>query len=217
MSSCETCKYFDYEEDDFPCGNCKGTVSEFDPRHSIRPNFYERIESDSGDDTECRIRDSGNRREFESGAVRDIQEGKGRCDLLPLGAVAKIYTRLGNTKVSDTLAYIRGYENTGSTGYLERALINFGREYYKDDFHSLFIEVSIHFEEGAKKYGVDNWKKGIPTNCYIDSALRHFFKYLRGDNDEPHGRAFVWNLLACIWTCDNKPELNVYKEAKSNE
>ena len=29
------------------------------------------------------IKDSGNRREFETGAVRDIQEGKGRCDLLP--------------------------------------------------------------------------------------------------------------------------------------
>lgn len=29
------------------------------------------------------ILDSGNRTEFESGAVRDIQEGKGRCDLLP--------------------------------------------------------------------------------------------------------------------------------------
>lgn len=30
------------------------------------------------------LKDSGARREFESGAVRDIQEGKGRCDLLPL-------------------------------------------------------------------------------------------------------------------------------------
>ena len=30
------------------------------------------------------IKDSGNRRAFESGAVRDMAEGKGRCDLLPL-------------------------------------------------------------------------------------------------------------------------------------
>ena len=30
------------------------------------------------------ILDSGERVEFESGAVRDIKEGKGRCDLLPL-------------------------------------------------------------------------------------------------------------------------------------
>lgn len=30
------------------------------------------------------IQDSGTRREFESGAVRDMAEGKGRCDLMPL-------------------------------------------------------------------------------------------------------------------------------------
>ena len=29
------------------------------------------------------ITDSGERRQFESGAVRDVAEGKGRCDLLP--------------------------------------------------------------------------------------------------------------------------------------
>ena len=41
------------------------------------------------------IQDSGKRREYESGAVRDIQEGKGRCDLMPLDVVAE-YMALGN-------------------------------------------------------------------------------------------------------------------------
>ena len=36
------------------------------------------------------LKDSGARREFASGAVRDIAEGKGRCDLLPLGVVARL-------------------------------------------------------------------------------------------------------------------------------
>ena len=36
------------------------------------------------------IKDSGNRRAFESGAVRDIQEGKGRCDLMPLRVAAMV-------------------------------------------------------------------------------------------------------------------------------
>ena len=36
------------------------------------------------------IVDSGARRQFESGAVRDIQEGKGRCDLLPLVEVSTL-------------------------------------------------------------------------------------------------------------------------------
>lgn len=36
------------------------------------------------------ILDSGNRREFASGAVRDIQEGKGRMDLLPWAAIMEV-------------------------------------------------------------------------------------------------------------------------------
>lgn len=34
--------------------------------------------------------DSGERREFETGAVRDIAEGKGRCDLLPAAALLRL-------------------------------------------------------------------------------------------------------------------------------
>lgn len=37
-----------------------------------------------------KINDSGKRREFESGAVRDIQEGKGRFDLLPPRALKRL-------------------------------------------------------------------------------------------------------------------------------
>lgn len=36
------------------------------------------------------IKDNGERREFETGAVRDIAEGKGRCDLLPLKVVGEM-------------------------------------------------------------------------------------------------------------------------------
>lgn len=36
------------------------------------------------------IKDSGTRREFETGAVRDIQEGKGRYDLLPWEAIHEL-------------------------------------------------------------------------------------------------------------------------------
>lgn len=36
------------------------------------------------------IPDSGLRTEFPSGAVRDISEGKGRCDLLPFGVIYKL-------------------------------------------------------------------------------------------------------------------------------
>ena len=36
------------------------------------------------------IKDSGNRRAFESGAVRDMSEGKGRMDLLPWAAIMEV-------------------------------------------------------------------------------------------------------------------------------
>ena len=76
----------------------------------------------------------------------------------------------------------------------------------------MMLEVSVHFEEGAKKYGDNNWRRGIPTHCYVDSAVRHYLKWIRDDNDEHHDRAFAWNILCCIWTCKNMPELNDYKK-----
>ena len=69
----------------------------------------------------------------------------------------------------------------------------------------MILEVAKHFEEGAKKYGESNWQKGIPVHCYIDSAIRHYLKWLRGDTDEPHDRAFCWNLMCCIWEVDYSP------------
>jgi hypothetical protein len=36
------------------------------------------------------IQDSGDRREFGTGAVRDMAEGKGRCDLLPACAIIRL-------------------------------------------------------------------------------------------------------------------------------
>ena len=145
-----------------------------------------------------KIKDSGARREFETGAVRDIQEGKGRCDLLPLDVVGAILS-------DETFFSINGFVKSGDVCFLHNILVN--NEVFDDD-PTMFLEVSKHFEEGCKKYGENNWRKGIPAHCYIDSAVRHYLKWLRGDDDEPHDRAFVWNIMCCIWTCDNKPELN---------
>lgn len=49
------------------------------------------------------IKDSGERRKFKTGAVRDITEGKGRCDLLPACSIlrlAKLY-EAGANKYDD--------------------------------------------------------------------------------------------------------------------
>lgn len=152
------------------------------------------------------ILDSGTRREFDSGAVRDIQEGKGRCDLMPLDVVAKILEG-SYEQAYLVIGCIYLYQKKGDPDFLEDALSHF--KPYADDY-TMLLEASKHFEEGAKKYGENNWQKGIPTHCYIDSAVRHYLKWLRGDDDEPHDRAFVWNLLCCIWTCKHMPEMDDY-------
>lgn len=165
------------------------------------------------------ILDSGNRREFETGAVRDIQEGKGRCDLLPFDIIADYYDsdsiKYMTTEVCDSqlafsvFTYIQTFVNSNNCNCLYDAIRC--ADIFEDDA-TMFLEVSKHFEEGAKKYGENNWQKGIPTHCYIDSAIRHYLKYLRGDTDERHDRAFCWNLLCCAWTCINKPELDDYRK-----
>lgn len=156
------------------------------------------------------ILDSGTRREFETGAVRDIQEGKGRCDLLPLDIVGTYYCDYCDEAFGKVLILLSGYQETGDVEYLYRTITKFAEI---SSFHTLsemFLEVSKHYSEGAKKYSPDNWKKGIPTHCYIDSAVRHYFKWMRCDADEPHDRAFLWNVLCAAWTSENKPELNDY-------
>ena len=154
-----------------------------------------------GEKIEKTIKDSGTRRSFESGAVRDIQEGKGRCDLLPLEVVAAALD-------SRTIKNVADFVRTQDTEYLYKALNAFVYESDFRDLPTLFLEVSKHFEEGAKKYGEYNWQKGIPTQSYIDSAIRHLLKYRASWLDESHDRAFAWNIICMIWTIDHKPEDN---------
>ena len=49
------------------------------------------------------IKDSGDRREFSTGAVRDMQEGKGRMDLLPWAAIMAVsqHCELGALKYGE--------------------------------------------------------------------------------------------------------------------
>lgn len=146
---------------------------------------------------EPHILDSGDRTKFETGAVRDMREGKGRCDLMPLDIVADL---LDNDIV---LREISEFVVDRDVDHLYSALKRFAVVNYDGSAQTMVLEVSKHFEEGAKKYGENNWQKGIPTRCYIDSAVRHYLKWLRSDHDEPHDRAFVWNIMCCIWTCMN--------------
>lgn len=145
------------------------------------------------------LKDSGKRREFETGAVRDCSENRGRCDLLPLDVIGLV---CGDS----ILCHINDYVRTGDIDKLVNAILIFNVEVYENN-STAFLEVSKHYEDGANKYSARNWEKGIPLHCYIDSAVRHYLKYRRGDKDEPHDRAFLWNLLGAIWTHANLPKM----------
>jgi len=155
------------------------------------------------------ILDSGARRKFQSGAVRDIADGKGRCDLLPLGII-------GAALGIKPLIFIESYIRNGNTEDLWNAI----KSFTGDDIVNIcsaLLEVSKQYEEGARKYSDRNWEKGIPVHCFIDSGVRHLLKYLRGDKDEPHDRAFIWNMLGAIWTHIHHPELIDLPFAESEE
>lgn len=102
------------------------------------------------------IKDSGNRTEFSTGAVRDLQGGKGDMVSLPNEAI---------------------------------------------------LRLSKHYENGAKKYGRWNYTKGIPVSSFMDSALRHLFKYLDGQDDEDHLAAAAFNVLGAMEMEAKHPEL----------
>ena len=155
------------------------------------------------------IKDSGDRTQFESGAVRDMHGGKGRCDLLPLGTISKLYEAYAEEYVRGltVLDNLDSYVNIKSAEYIEDAILEFIRSRW-GSFEDAMLELAKHYEDGCRKYGQNNWRRGIPTHCYIDSAVRHYLKYQRGDKDEHHDRAFIWNLVCLLWTIENKPEMD---------
>lgn len=148
------------------------------------------------------IKDSGERREFETGAVRDMSEGKGRFDLMPMDVLA---TLCGESFV----AYISKFMETGQVQELQGAYYMLVHEEFTNEA-TAWLALAKHFENGMRKYGPDNWRKGIESRSYIDSTLRHWCKHKAGYDDEPHAVACLWNIVCCLWTIKHKPELNSF-------
>lgn len=62
--------------------------------------------------------------------------------------------------------------------------------------------LACRFEDGATKYGRDNWQKGIPLSRYHDAIVRHTLAAAEGEREEDHLGAVLWNAAAWIWTED---------------
>lgn len=146
------------------------------------------------------IKSSGSFREFSSGAIRDDGNGeKGRMDLVPLGVVGAIMC-------DSILINLDIYMRTGDRSCIIDAIKEFISKNYPD-MQTAILDVSLHYRDGATKYKPRNWEKGINLSSYIDSGARHYLKVLIGDEDEPHTRAFLWNMFGALWTHANKPEM----------
>lgn len=148
------------------------------------------------------ILDSGNRTEFSTGAVRDIQIDKGRCDLLPFDAVAMMF----DGAQYSIFVELNRFMESGDTLCLTRAIEDFTACEEKS-IYDMLMEVAKHYEQGAIKYSERNWQKGIPLHSFIDSGVRHLLKHWDGWRDEHHDRAFVWNMLGAVWTAKHKPDM----------
>lgn len=222
------------------------------------------------------LKDSGNRREFESGAVRDMQEGKGRMDLIPWGIALRIRENMfesfgiwhcgyevenGKYKVvparqaldpivecaNDMDRVLNDYVRHNSIsetrssksscreienifirmtsifimyqqvvedpawGQNEHSFNEFPtndeymiKKLLNCEWSNAMLQVAKHYEDGARKYAENNWRKGMDCKIYFDSAMRHFMKWLYGMTDEPHDRAFIWNCMCGAWEAHQK-------------
>ena len=155
------------------------------------------------------IKDSGKRTQFETGAMREIDESKGRCDL--------VYNLVYAEITDDVIPlYLEDFVRNGNREDVKRALCTFIRNNY-ECYETAYLELSKHYAEGAKKYADRNMEKGLPFHSLIDSAMRHYVKFKRGDNDEPHDRAFMWNLFTLLYMVDYHPEMNDLPYGKKEE
>lgn len=76
-----------------------------------------------------------------------------------------------------------------------------------------------HYENGATKYGDRNWEKGQPSSRYMDSLLRHAFRYLDGERDEDHLAAIAWNAFGIMFNemyTQEHDDLTQYTQERAN-
>ena len=61
-------------------------------------------------------------------------------------------------------------------------------------------KIAKRYEDGASKYGANNWQLGIPLSRYYDAIMRHLMAWAEGRVDEDHLGAVGWNMTAASWT-----------------
>ena len=76
------------------------------------------------------------------------------------------------------------------------------------------LRLSRHYELGSKKYSPRNYMRGIPVSRFMDSALRHIYKYLDGKDNEDHLSAAAFNILGAMQMELRNPDMQDINERK---
>lgn len=71
---------------------------------------------------------------------------------------------------------------------------------------------AVRMEEGIPKYGLEDWKRGVPVRNLLSSAVRHTYQHIEGMTDEDHLAAAICDLLMVAHTEKYHPELDTRGE-----
>jgi hypothetical protein len=159
-----------------------------------------------------KVKDSGERQEFQTGSVRDTASGKGTPHLIGGEALYYHKTRYkgdGNYSLleiieSNLLCYSEIVENRDKNMPRLDSAIHYTILYIQESedgtYSSAMRRLAKHYENGAKKYAANNWRKGQPVSRYYDSAMRHLWACIDEKTDEDHAAALLWNLIGILQT-----------------
>ena len=84
---------------------------------------------------------------------------------------------------------------------------NEGKPLYNLIPHELLTRLADLYTRGKEKYGKENWKKANSDEEYerfLESSYRHFIAWQRGDDDEDHAIAVIWNIMSYEWHTKHK-------------
>lgn len=68
--------------------------------------------------------------------------------------------------------------------------------------------LALIYAVGNKKYGDDNYQKGLPFSVLYNHAMEHLQLYRQGDRTEDHLAKAAWGMFALMYMETNRPEMN---------
>jgi hypothetical protein len=154
------------------------------------------------------IHDSNQRENFQTGAVRDISDGKGNPSLIAADVMAAYLSQnfdqlswcpLTSKEVVDIVEPLM-WKFAAMPKFSSEPLFLAMHYFLEHDYSSVMQRLAEHYQNGCKKYSKNNWRKGMPLSRYFDSCLRHLWKMRVGLADEDHASAALWNIIAIIQT-----------------